>query len=237
MFPGGLGLRIGVQGSNPLDEEGEPKLKGTLSEDQHLQKIEFGENVHQSFVYFIMKGATVKGIRKIVVDTPKTEGAFEGAKNEVVIYHELKKHGNWRQYVLPFKHSEKGSKTIILDFDYIAGKDLLEFIKKDHPSRAKLENLLSQAKEALAFSHKHNVLHGDIKPDNFYVSEDGEHCYLFDFGSGVMEDDIDPDAFTYEMKEMDRMIQKLLPYAKGGGRRHRTRRARRAKRTTRRTSK
>lgn len=37
--------------------------------------------------------------------------------------------------------------------------------------------------EALSYSHEHGVLHGDIKPSNVMLSEDG--LRLFDFGLGV----------------------------------------------------
>lgn len=236
MFPGGhpgLGLRIGVRPASPLDEEGGPIFKGTLAADEHLQKIDIGGDIHQSFVYFVMDAAKVIKIRKIVVDTPKTEGAYEGAQNEVTIYQRLKKIDDWKKYVLPFKASEKGSRTIVLDFDYVAGKDLLEYIRVVRPSRAKLEALLAKAKKALAFCHAHNILHGDIKPDNFYVSEDGDYCYIFDFGNGYMEDDIEPEMFEHEIRKMESMIRALLPYAKGGARRS-TRRRRGVRRLERR---
>jgi serine/threonine protein kinase len=226
MFPGALpGLEpIRATYTSPLENE-EPIFKGVLKGDETLQRIVFGEgNMHQSFVYFVMKDATVKKIRKIVVNTRETEAAFDGAGNEITIYNALKKKEGWKKYILPFEGSVRGPKTVVLDFDYIPGMDMVEYVNQIKPSRAKLKELFEQAKAALKFCHSHNVLHGDIKPDNFYVSADGEHCYIFDFGNGYTEDDIDEELLTQEEADMHRMIERVLAYATGGGRRRQTRR-------------
>jgi serine/threonine protein kinase len=211
-----LGLRIRANTSSPL-KDGEPIFKGRLGHGESLQRIVFGDNVHQSYVYFVMKDATVKKIRKVVVNTRETEAAYDGAGNEITIYNALKKKEGWKQYILPFEKSERESKTVVLEFDYVPGMDMLEYVTQMKPSRAKKEELLAQARKALEFCHRHNVLHGDIKPDNFYVSADGNHCFLFDFGNGYMEEDIDPDAFAYELRQMDAMVRRVLGHGQGGG--------------------
>lgn len=226
-----LGLRpppISAKSGNTLDDDGEPLFKGSLGQGETLQPIRelnTNDNVHESFVYFIMHNNKVTGVRKIVVNTPKTEGAFIGAQNEVIIYTELKRHSSWKKHVLPFRGAQKGPKTLVLDFDYVPGQDLLEFVRKEEPTKKQLAAVLEDAKAALAFCHKANVLHGDIKPDNFYVERGTQKAYIFDFGEGAMEDDIDESFFVKEDAEMQQMADKLLAHAKGG-RRRATRRGR-----------
>jgi serine/threonine protein kinase len=227
---------IRTTSANPLDDDGEPLFKGDLGPRETLQPIRYtnaNSSAHQSFVYFIMKDNTVTGIRKIVVDTPKTDGAFEGAKNEVVIYMELKQKQKWKDYVLPFRGFQKGAKTIVIDFDYVPGEDLLEFIRKEEPSKKELAAILKDAKAALAFCHAANVFHGDIKPDNFYVERGTNRAYIFDFGEGYMEEDIDPSLLVEEDATMQKMVDSLMTYGKGGQRRTRRARIRLSKRSRR----
>ncbi len=82
----------------------------------------------------------------------------------------------------------EGSPYLVME--YIRGDTLKAKLGKPMPWREAARMLLPIA-EALDYTHKHNIIHRDVKPSNFLVSESG-HLMLSDFGIAKMLDS--PDA-------------------------------------------
>jgi serine/threonine protein kinase len=272
MIPGGLG---GLLIRRPPKEDNEnsennanekpaaPKTMytGTLHAGETLQPMPFVEPTHQSHIFFVMKGDTIQRVRKVVPKEKYQENVYENAKKEVSIYNAIKKLEGWKQYVLPYEDGEINheKETVIMDFDYVKGSDLLNFINTNRPSKETLRGLLTQAKNALLFCLRNSIRHGDVKAENFYVTHDGKHCYIFDFGGGTRKPlprDIGRDVYDFrrmvsdildveidEAGEMFGMTEKaaeeIYSAGEGGGRHPRrrgrpTRRARKVRRGTKR---
>jgi eukaryotic-like serine/threonine-protein kinase len=103
----------------------------------------------------------------------------------------------------------------------VAGEDLFQIIKQmaqgdeeviaKHPMGLLLD-IVIQASQALAFAHRHGVIHRDVKPENIWVGNFGE-VLLLDWGVakvwGVNDDDDDPDHVQSLNKADDEQLQTL----------------------------
>ncbi len=68
---------------------------------------------------------------------------------------------------------------------YIGGGSLQDAIDAEHARLADpsfLESLATQMAGALAKAHASGIIHRDLKPANILLDDDGEHCWLTDFG-------------------------------------------------------
>ena len=73
-----------------------------------------------------------------------------------------------------------GVPYIVLEF--VAGQDLAECLRRQRQLEfPEAEKIFRQLLEALAYAHRHGVLHRDVKPSNVLLSEDGL-VKLSDFG-------------------------------------------------------
>ena len=71
----------------------------------------------------------------------------------------------------------------------IRGCHLGQWRSRNRPSFNEVASVLARVAEALAYAHKHGVVHRDIKPGNILI-DDQEHPYVADFGLALR--DIDP---------------------------------------------
>ncbi|KPI86486.1 hypothetical protein ABL78_4470 [Leptomonas seymouri] len=68
--------------------------------------------------------------------------------------------------------------------EYVGGGNLLQFVAqntKEGVRRPPVEVLLRSVLEGIDFLHRHDILHGDIKPQNVLVPDSGP-CKIADFG-------------------------------------------------------
>ncbi len=68
-----------------------------------------------------------------------------------------------------------------LVMEWIEGRDLDVFVLEETPDLAMRLDLFEQIAEAVAHAHQQRVVHGDLKPSNVRVADDGRVC-LVDFG-------------------------------------------------------
>lgn len=66
---------------------------------------------------------------------------------------------------------------------YVAGESLASQLRRDGPLASdEARTLLADVAGALAYAHRHGVIHRDIKPDNILIDEDSGSPRLTDFG-------------------------------------------------------
>jgi serine/threonine protein kinase len=94
---------------------------------------------------------------------------------------------------------EPGSEGPSLVMEYVQGSTLEAFLKggKPLPSDFTL-SIAVQVARALEHAHAMGVIHGDIKPGNILISDDGEQAKIADFGIAKMMTEIgDPQHRLY----------------------------------------
>ena len=65
--------------------------------------------------------------------------------------------------------------------EYIDGRSLNEFLKENPPLTARRQ-VITELLEALAYFHRKQVVHQDLKPSNILITNDGNHVKVIDFG-------------------------------------------------------
>ena len=65
--------------------------------------------------------------------------------------------------------------------EYVDGETLTDYLKT-HPSSKEKKRILNELLDALAFIHKHQIVHNDLKPENILVTRNGHNVKLIDFG-------------------------------------------------------
>ena len=74
--------------------------------------------------------------------------------------------------------------------EYIDGETLTDYLKT-HPSNKEKKRILNELLDALAFIHKHQIVHNDLKPENILVTRNGHNVKLIDFGYSDGDSNID----------------------------------------------
>ena len=75
--------------------------------------------------------------------------------------------------------ADDAAKSLFLVMEYLSGGTLSE--NADKMTIAELRRTISQVCSALAYSHEHDIVHRDVKPDNV-LFKSPEHAMLGDFG-------------------------------------------------------
>lgn len=65
--------------------------------------------------------------------------------------------------------------------EYVNGRPLDQFVA-ENPSSAERRRVADELMEALIFLHERQVVHGDLKPSNIFITDSGNHVRLIDFG-------------------------------------------------------
>ena len=107
------------------------------------------------------------------IDDPELLRRFQ---IEAVIFFRLK-HPN----IVELYDYWRDDNGIWLAMKYMQGGNLRDSLKKSPWDLERTANMLDQVTSALAFTHEHNVIHRDIKPDNILFDLQG-NAYVHDFG-------------------------------------------------------
>jgi eukaryotic-like serine/threonine-protein kinase len=68
-----------------------------------------------------------------------------------------------------------------LAMEYVRGRDLKRYAAETPPQPRRIAQLIAEVARALAFVHRHGILHQDIKPQNILLDQD-DRPRLIDFG-------------------------------------------------------
>ena len=74
--------------------------------------------------------------------------------------------------------------------EYIDGETLTDYLKTN-PSNKEKKRILNELLDALAFIHKHQIVHNDLKLENILVTRNGHNVKLIDFGYSDGDSNID----------------------------------------------
>jgi serine/threonine protein kinase len=132
-------------------------------------------------------GSTTK-VRKVA--TRNYEDKFRETQKEIRIYKRLQGFRGWEDFILPYLAGETyhNGQKVYLNFRYLPGQDLVDYTNSK-PGLANLRKVALDIALALEFCLKAGITHGDIRPDNVYITMDGTepHGRLFDFGLATVD--------------------------------------------------
>jgi eukaryotic-like serine/threonine-protein kinase len=114
--------------------------------------------------------------------------------------------------VKAMEYDENQNVGYFIVMEYVKGKDLKYWLKKELKSQEKLEletvtKILKPVAEALDYAHHKKIIHRDIKPENIMVTEDLSEVKILDFGLAAQ---IRSSLSMVSMKSMD--ISGTRPY-------------------------
>lgn len=176
----------------------EQAMVGPLDDGEELEPYTFnGNNLpHRSHIFFKKRGGTIVGTRKVARRT-NAGNILNDTVSELRLYRKIIKHDGWDRYVVPFTGGATLRDYVYIDFAYVNGMTLYDYMSTK-PSRKHLYRILADVARALAFLTRIRIVHGDIKPDNIWVEPHGSgapSAVLFDFGNGT---DSPSDATRWE---------------------------------------
>lgn len=65
--------------------------------------------------------------------------------------------------------------------EYVDGRTLADFVR-ENPNASQRRQVAEELLDALAYCHKKQIVHQDLKPSNILITHDGDHVKIIDFG-------------------------------------------------------
>lgn len=152
-------------------------FKNNFDHFDHFEIIH-SNPVSPFLIYTAIKGFkrfTLKGLKPQYQDDPFYLAQL---RKEFEIGYRID-HSNIAKY---YSFEEIKGKGLCIIREWIDGDMLDTYIEKDRPSTIKIFSLLKELCDALSYLHKHLIIHGDLKPSNFLITNEGKHLKLIDFG-------------------------------------------------------
>jgi len=85
--------------------------------------------------------------------------------------------------IVPIYNVEERDNLVFFIMAFIAGDNLATKLQKEGTMEAgEVRKVLREVADALAYAHKRNVVHRDIKPDNILIDSDTGRAMVTDFG-------------------------------------------------------
>ena len=85
--------------------------------------------------------------------------------------------------IVPIYNVEERDNLVFFIMAFIAGDNLATKLQKEGPTEpGEVRKILREVADALAYAHKRNVVHRDIKPDNILIDSDTGRAMVTDFG-------------------------------------------------------
>ena len=143
----------------------------------HFETIHSG-NGSPSIIYTALKGFkrfTLKGLKPEFQDDPFFIAQL---RKEFEIGYMLE-HPNIARY---YSFEEIKGKGFCIIREWIDGLPLDKYVEKGKTSQTKIPNILIELCEGLNYLHRHQIVHGDLRPSNVLITNEGDHLKLIDFG-------------------------------------------------------
>ena len=201
----GLSIRGSQKPNNDAPEE---TVNSLVESGETLENIsvknEYGQNQYSSKVFFV-KDVNEKEPKKVIKVTYKEQhpDTWRKTVREGEMYRAIRdKASGWKEYLLPYReHGQKGSSFTYIVFDYLPGEDMIDRLRAVPDSARR--RLLVGALQALKFLARAGYLHGDVKPDNFWVTPEDD-VRLFDLADAIR--DPSPAEIRREVASVDAFI-------------------------------
>lgn len=162
-----------------------------IEDSEYFQKTDFNfnntfdhfETIHSgngspSIIHTALKGFkrfTLKGLKPEYQDDPFYIAQL---RKEFEIGYMLE-HPNIARY---YSFEEIKGKGFCIIREWIDGLPLDKYMEKGKTSETKIPNILIELCEGLNYLHRHQIVHGDLKPSNILITNEGDHLKLIDFG-------------------------------------------------------
>ena len=90
--------------------------------------------------------------------------------------------------IVPIYNVEERDNLVFFIMAFIAGDNLATKLQKEGPTEpGEVRKILREVADALAYAHKRNVVHRDIKPDNILIDSDTGRAMVTDYAARVGE--------------------------------------------------
>ena len=134
--------------------------------------------VYKAFDPFMKREVAIKLIHKDLIVSSAGEEVSTRFRLEAQAAGRFSPHSN---IVTVYEFGEEDGQPYIV-MEYIHGKTLKQWLKADTKfSLQHTYSIMSQLLNGLYYSHTHNVVHRDIKPDNIFLLDSGQ-VKITDFG-------------------------------------------------------
>ena len=125
----------------------------------------------------VYKGINLKSGESVAIKTEKKYGDIRLLKNETTILKYLYDHGSRSTSVVYWYGVDNLSSYLVMSYYDIS---LFDYCNQGQMALEKIDKIMYVCIDILETIHKNYVLHRDIKPQNFMISN--EEIYLIDFG-------------------------------------------------------
>lgn len=226
-------LSLGLKKPKPVNNSnsGTPYFNpstncGKLGEGERcvLRTKKPGE-VYGSYVYqiFFDGGKEPVKIRKLASSLPRNNNSyvnldgFRTIRNEGNVYKVLKGLSEFENYCFPFLKYTDEDQIRFIDFEFVKGDTLQDYIHHHKIPKVGRRILLAQCIRCLLFLARNGYIHGDIKLDNFWYDTVKAKVRIFDFELTKKDPNITDRSSTVSLvNEVDRFINLLeLPHEFG----------------------
>jgi serine/threonine protein kinase len=141
------------------------------------KKYKILEKIGNGKFGIVYKGINLKSGESVAIKTEKTGADIRLLKNETTILKYLYDHGSRSTPVVYWYGVDELWSCLIMSYYNIS---LFDYCNQSQMALEKIDKIMYVCIDILETIHKNYVLHRDIKPQNFMISN--EEIYLIDFG-------------------------------------------------------
>lgn len=162
------------------------KMEDSYSKFHDYQRMPF-QGAGYSVLYTVLSGGRKLFLKALNQEQGASAEHLARLRREYRILEQLYGNEHVVRCIGWCEDAEVGSCIVM---EYIDGETLTDYLKT-HPSNKEKKRILNELLDALAFIHKHQIVHNDLKPENILVTRNGHNVKLIDFGYADGDSNID----------------------------------------------